>query len=63
MSPAPITEILAEADRLLEPGHFEDYCVNGLQVPGPDTVETIASGCLGPGRAVRTGHRRAAPSC
>lgn len=41
---APITEILAEADRLLEPGHFEDYCVNGLQVPGPDTVETIATG-------------------
>ena len=34
----------AEADRLLEPGHFEDYCVNGLQVPGPQSVETIATG-------------------
>ncbi len=42
--PAPITQILAEADRLLEPGHFEDYCANGLQVPGPESVETIATG-------------------
>ena len=42
--PAPVTEVLAEADRLLEPGHFEDYCVNGLQVPGPESVETIATG-------------------
>jgi dinuclear metal center YbgI/SA1388 family protein len=39
-----LREILAEADRLLEPGRFEDYCVNGLQVPGPDQVSTIASG-------------------
>ena len=33
--PTPLAEILAEADRLLEPERFEDYCVNGLQVPGP----------------------------
>ena len=42
--PAALTDLLAEADRLLEPGHFEDYCANGLQVPGPESVETIASG-------------------
>ena len=29
---------------VLEPGRFEDYCVNGLQVPGPDAVQTIATG-------------------
>ena len=35
--PADLSEILAELERLLEPGRFEDYCVNGLQVPGPAT--------------------------
>ena len=38
------SEILAELDRLLEPGRFEDYGPNGLQVPGADTVETLATG-------------------
>jgi dinuclear metal center YbgI/SA1388 family protein len=42
--PAPTAEILAEADRLLEPGRFEDYCVNGLQVPGPSEASRIATG-------------------
>jgi dinuclear metal center YbgI/SA1388 family protein len=42
--PAPTTEILAELDRLLEPQRFEDYCVNGLQVPGAEHVSTIATG-------------------
>jgi dinuclear metal center YbgI/SA1388 family protein len=42
--PAAISEILAELDRVLEPGRFEDYCVNGLQVPGPEQVQTIATG-------------------
>ena len=42
--PAPVADLIAEADRLLEPGRFEDYCVNGLQVPGPQSVETIATG-------------------
>jgi dinuclear metal center YbgI/SA1388 family protein len=40
----PTSEILAELDRLLDPGRFEDYCVNGLQVPGPDHVSTVATG-------------------
>ncbi len=42
--PAPVADILAEADRLLEPARFEDYCVNGLQVPGPSEAGRIATG-------------------
>jgi dinuclear metal center YbgI/SA1388 family protein len=42
--PAATSEILAELDQLLEPERFEDYCVNGLQVPGPAEVQTIATG-------------------
>jgi dinuclear metal center YbgI/SA1388 family protein len=42
--PAATTDVLAELDRLLEPARFSDYCVNGLQVPGPDRVDTIATG-------------------
>ena len=41
---APIAELITEADRLLEPDRFEDYCVNGLQVPGPGSAETIVTG-------------------
>ncbi len=41
---AATSEILAEIDRVLEPGRFEDYCVNGLQVPGPTQVRTLATG-------------------
>jgi dinuclear metal center YbgI/SA1388 family protein len=37
-------EILAHLDELLEPGRFEDYCPNGLQVPGPADVQTVATG-------------------
>jgi dinuclear metal center YbgI/SA1388 family protein len=42
--PAATSEILAELDRVLESGRFEDYCVNGLQVPGPAQIQTIATG-------------------
>jgi len=41
---AAISEVLSELDRVLEPGRFSDYCVNGLQVPGRSQVETIATG-------------------
>ena len=36
--------ILAELDALLAPQRFEDYCVNGLQVPGPEEVARLATG-------------------
>lgn len=39
-----VAEILRAADELLDPGRFEDFCVNGLQVPGADRVEVLASG-------------------
>jgi dinuclear metal center YbgI/SA1388 family protein len=41
---ATVTEIVQEIDRLLEPERFEDYGPNGLQVPGCEQVETIATG-------------------
>jgi dinuclear metal center YbgI/SA1388 family protein len=41
---ALLTDILAEIDRLLEPGRFSDYAPNGLQVPGPAEVSTVATG-------------------
>jgi len=41
---AATTDILVELDRLLEPARFSDYCLNGLQVPGPANVSTIATG-------------------
>ncbi|HEY4896147.1 MAG TPA: Nif3-like dinuclear metal center hexameric protein [Solirubrobacteraceae bacterium] len=42
--PAPIDDILAECERLLDAAAFEDHCVNGLQVPGAELVTTIATG-------------------
>jgi dinuclear metal center YbgI/SA1388 family protein len=42
--PVAVSDVVAEADRLLEPGRFEDYGPNGLQVPGPAEVATIATG-------------------
>jgi dinuclear metal center YbgI/SA1388 family protein len=42
--PATLQEILEEADAILEPGRFEDYGPNGLQVPGRAEVATIATG-------------------
>ena len=42
--PAAVAELIAEADRILEPRRFEDYCVNGLQVPGPELATRIVSG-------------------
>jgi dinuclear metal center YbgI/SA1388 family protein len=39
-----LAEIVDELDRLLEPERFEDYCPNGLQVPGREEVTTVATG-------------------
>jgi dinuclear metal center YbgI/SA1388 family protein len=40
----PLQDILGELDALLTPERFDDYCVNGLQVPGAEEVETVATG-------------------
>jgi dinuclear metal center YbgI/SA1388 family protein len=42
--PATTLEIIAELDALLSPERFDDYCVNGLQVPGPSEIHTVATG-------------------
>jgi dinuclear metal center YbgI/SA1388 family protein len=39
-----VSDILAELDRVLEPARFDDYGPNGLQVPGAEQVETVATG-------------------
>jgi dinuclear metal center YbgI/SA1388 family protein len=45
--PARVSDILAEADALLEPERFDDYCVNGLQVPGAEEASLIATAVSG----------------
>jgi dinuclear metal center YbgI/SA1388 family protein len=42
--PAPLAEIVLTLDRLLEPERYQDYCPNGLQVPGTELVTTLATG-------------------
>ncbi len=42
--PAQLEDILHELDTLLTPKAFEDYCPNGLQVPGAKQVSTVATG-------------------
>jgi dinuclear metal center YbgI/SA1388 family protein len=42
--PTSLADVLREIDRLLEPARFQDYGVNGLQVPGPSEITTIALG-------------------
>lgn len=41
---ADLAELVAAADRLLEPRAFKDYCPNGLQVEGRTTVHRLVSG-------------------
>jgi dinuclear metal center YbgI/SA1388 family protein len=42
--PCNLHEAITELDRLLEPSRFQDYCPNGLQVPGGDQITKIATG-------------------
>ncbi|HEY7953106.1 MAG TPA: Nif3-like dinuclear metal center hexameric protein [Solirubrobacteraceae bacterium] len=42
--PASLSEILQDLDALLNPGAFEDYCPNGLQVPGANEISTVVTG-------------------
>lgn len=41
---ANLTEILRDLDAMLNPEAFEDYCPNGLQVPGSEQVSTVVTG-------------------
>lgn len=42
--PASLRDIVAYLDELLTPARFDDYAPNGLQVPGAERVETVATG-------------------
>ncbi|HEY5195076.1 MAG TPA: Nif3-like dinuclear metal center hexameric protein [Solirubrobacteraceae bacterium] len=42
--PCQLTDVIAELDKLLQPGRFKDYCPNGLQVPGGAKVAKVATG-------------------
>lgn len=42
--PAATADVLTAADALLDPARFDDYCVNGLQVPGAEQIQRIATG-------------------
>ncbi len=44
MPAAAASDIVQELERLLEPARFDDYGPNGLQVPGSERVETVATG-------------------
>ena len=41
---ATLTELIAFLDELLQPERFDDYCPNGLQVPGREEVAVVATG-------------------
>lgn len=42
--PVRLDDILAELEHLLDPAGFEDYCPNGLQVPGAEEISTVTTG-------------------
>src|SRR3712207_3134611 len=39
-----VLDLISELDALLRPELFDDYSPNGLQVPGPEEVRTLATG-------------------
>jgi dinuclear metal center YbgI/SA1388 family protein len=41
---APLADIIADLDALLDAGAYSDYGPNGVQVPGRDEVQTVVTG-------------------
>ena len=39
-----VLDLISDLDRFLRPQDFDDYSPNGLQVPGPEEVRTLATG-------------------
>jgi dinuclear metal center YbgI/SA1388 family protein len=39
-----VLDLISDLDALLRPDAFDDYSPNGLQVPGPEEVRTVATG-------------------
>jgi dinuclear metal center YbgI/SA1388 family protein len=44
MTSIPTPDLIGFCDALLEAGAFDDYCPNGLQVPGPESIGHVVSG-------------------
>src|SRR3954467_5840495 len=44
MTNSRLFDLIGHLDDLLEPGAFDDYGPNGLQVPGRETVSTVVTG-------------------
>ena len=44
MSESRLDDLIGHLDDLLEPGAFDDYGPNGLQVPGREFVQTVVTG-------------------
>jgi dinuclear metal center YbgI/SA1388 family protein len=44
MPVAPLHDVIAFLDELLEPDRFDDYGPNGLQVPGREKIGTVVTG-------------------
>src|SRR5882672_6496009 len=42
--PVPLHDLIGFLDELLVPERFDDYCPNGLQVPGPSEIATVVTG-------------------
>jgi dinuclear metal center YbgI/SA1388 family protein len=47
-----LRDLIAHLDRLLAVDEFRDYGPNGLQVPGPDEVQTIVTGVSANGQLI-----------
>jgi putative NIF3 family GTP cyclohydrolase 1 type 2 len=41
---AACSELIGYLDALLEPGSYDHFGPNGLQVPGRDEIESVATG-------------------
>jgi len=39
-----VLDLISDLDALLRPADYDDYSPNGLQVPGPEEVRTLATG-------------------
>src|SRR5215210_7825002 len=39
-----VSELIADLNELLQPAGFSDFGPNGLQVPGPEAVDTVVTG-------------------
>jgi dinuclear metal center YbgI/SA1388 family protein len=56
--PAPLTDVIAFLDELLDSERFEDYGPNGLQVPGATQITTVVTGVSAHGELLQRAAER-----